>query len=31
VEKIIRELEKVDSPELAETIAQLRRDPTLGR
>jgi hypothetical protein len=31
VEKIIRELEKVDSPELAETIAELRRDPTLGR
>ena len=30
VEKIIRELEKLDVPELAETIAQLRRDPTLG-
>jgi hypothetical protein len=30
VEKIIRELEKLDVPELAETIAELRRDPTLG-
>jgi len=30
VEKIVRELEKLDVPELAETIAQLRRDPTLG-
>ena len=31
VEKIIRELEKLEVPELAETIAELRRDPTLGR
>jgi hypothetical protein len=30
VEAIIRELEKLESPELAETIAGLRRDPTLG-
>jgi hypothetical protein len=30
VEQIIRELEKLDVPELAETIAELRRDPTLG-
>jgi hypothetical protein len=30
VEKIVRELEKLDVPELAETIARLRRDPTLG-
>src|SRR6267142_466876 len=30
VEKIVRELEKLDVPELAETIAQLRRDTTLG-
>ena len=30
VEKIVRELEKLDVPELAETIAALRRDPTLG-
>jgi hypothetical protein len=30
VEKIIRELEKLDVPELAETITRLRRDPTLG-
>jgi DNA-binding MarR family transcriptional regulator len=30
VEKIIRELEKLDVPELAETISELRRDPTLG-
>ena len=30
VEKIIRELEKLEVPELAETIAELRRDPTLG-
>jgi Tfp pilus assembly ATPase PilU len=30
VEKIIRELEKLDVPELAETLAELRRDPTLG-
>ena len=31
VEKIIRELEALEVPELAETIAELRRDPTLGR
>jgi DNA-binding MarR family transcriptional regulator len=30
VEAVIHELEKLDSPELAETIAELRRDPTLG-
>jgi hypothetical protein len=30
VEKIIRELEKLELPELAGTIAQLRSDPTLG-
>jgi hypothetical protein len=30
VEKIVRELEKLDVPELADTIAELRRDPTLG-
>jgi len=30
VEKIIKELEKLDVPELAETIAELRRNPTLG-
>jgi hypothetical protein len=30
VEKIIGELEKLDVPELAGTIAELRRDPTLG-
>jgi hypothetical protein len=30
VEKIIRMLEKQDVPELAATIAELRRDPTLG-
>jgi hypothetical protein len=30
VEKIIGMLEKQDVPELAETIAELRRDPALG-
>jgi hypothetical protein len=30
VEKIIKELEKLDVPELKETIADLKRDPTLG-
>src|SRR5438045_2479554 len=30
VEKIVRELEKLEVPELADTIAELRRDPTLG-
>ena len=30
VEKIIKELEKLNVPELAETIAELKRDPTLG-
>ena len=30
VEKIIRELEKLNVPELAETIAELKGDPTLG-
>src|SRR5262244_2175154 len=30
VEKIIKELEKLEVPDLAETIAELRRDPTLG-
>jgi hypothetical protein len=30
VEKIIRQLEQLEVPELAETIAELRRDPTLG-
>lgn len=30
VEKIIRELEALDVPELAETIEKLRADPTLG-
>lgn len=31
VEKIIQQLEALEVPELAETIAALRRDPTLGR
>lgn len=31
VESIIRQLEALAVPELAETIAGLRRDPTLGR
>ncbi len=31
VEKIIRQLEALDVPELADTIGSLRRDPTLGR
>ena len=31
VESIIQQLEALDVPELAETIAGLRRDPTLGR
>lgn len=30
VEKIIRELEKLNVPELAETLAELRADPSLG-
>jgi hypothetical protein len=30
VGKIIKELKKVDVPELAETIAELERDPSLG-
>jgi hypothetical protein len=30
VEKIIKQLEKLNVPELAEPIAELRRDPTLG-
>jgi hypothetical protein len=30
VEKVIKELEKLDVPELKETIDQLKRDPTLG-
>jgi uncharacterized protein YdcH (DUF465 family) len=30
VEKIIKELEKLNVPELAETIANLKKDPTLG-
>jgi chromosome segregation ATPase len=30
VEKIIRELEQLEVPELADTIAELRRDPSLG-
>jgi alpha-L-fucosidase len=30
VEKIIRELKKLDVPELAEAIAEMERDPTLG-
>jgi hypothetical protein len=30
VEKIVRELEKLGVPELADTLARLRRDPTLG-
>lgn len=31
VERIIRQLEALEVPELAETIAELKRDPTLGR
>ena len=31
VEKIIKLLEEQNVPELAETIAELKRDPTLGR
>ena len=31
VEKIIKILEKLNVPELKETIEELRRDPTLGR
>jgi hypothetical protein len=31
VEKIIQQLEALDVPELAETIAGLKKDPTLGR
>jgi hypothetical protein len=30
VEKIIKDLEKLNVPELAETIADLKKDPTLG-
>ncbi len=30
VETIVRELEELEVPELAETIARLRKDPTLG-
>jgi len=31
VEHIIKELEKLDVPELKETLDELKRDPTLGR
>jgi hypothetical protein len=31
VEGIVQQLEALNVPELAETIAELRRDPTLGR
>jgi hypothetical protein len=31
VEKIVKLLERQEVPELAETIAELKRDPTLGR
>lgn len=30
VEKIVKQLEALEVPELRETIAELRRDPTLG-
>ena len=31
VEKIIKQLEALNVPEIAETIAELKKDPTLGR
>jgi hypothetical protein len=30
VEKIIKQLEALDVPEIADQIAELKRDPTLG-
>ena len=30
VQKIIKQLEALNVPEIADTIAQLKKDPTLG-